>query len=156
MLSKSSRLRATLNNVEGDAPIEWEDIAIEADFQEDLIEPSINIESFTFANKQAEQIRNSISQGRMFEGIPFKLDTYNADTSYNAFNGYVNCANGVEELDNTTVKANIQLANNIQSVKDRMSGITMSYLRSKNVFTDSDYAKVKYVVEKSDNALEID
>ena len=155
MLSKNSRLRATLNNVEGDAPIEWEDIAIQADFQEDLIEPSINIESFTFVNKQAEQIRDWIAQGRMFEGIPFKLDTYNADTSYNAFNGYVNCTNGLEELDNTTVKANIQLANNIQSVKDRMSGITMSYLRSKNVFTDSDYTKVKYVVEKSDNALEI-
>ena len=155
MLSKNARLRVTLDSVEGDAPIEWEDIAIDANFQEDLIEPIINIESFTFTNKQAEQIRGHINSGRIFEGIPFRLDSYNLNTSYNAFNGYVNCANGVEILDNTTVKANIQLANNIQSVKDRMSGITMSYLRSIGVFTDSDYTDVKYVVEKSNNAIEL-
>jgi len=155
MLGKNARLRATLNNVEGDLPIEWQDIEIEADFQEDLIEPQITIEQFTFVGQFSQEIKNWIAQGRMFEGIPFKLDTYNSSSNFIAFDGYVNCANNVEVFEDTTVKANIQLANNIQSVKDRMSGITMSYLRSKNVFTDSDYTDVKYVVEKSNNYLEI-
>ena len=155
MLSNSGRLKFTLNNIEGDAPLEWEDIAIQADFEEDAIEPNINSESFTFVNKQAVQIKDWIARGRMFEGIPFSLESYNANTAYNSFRGYVNCSNGVEILENTTVKAKVQKPNNIFSVKERMEGITMSYLESIGVFKDSDYTKVKYVVEQSNNALEV-
>ena len=155
MLSKNGRLKFTLNNIEGDAPIEWEDVSVKASFKESVVEPKISAEALTFANEQAKQIKDWIAQGRIFEGMPFLLQSYNADTSFNTFRGYVNCSKGVEIIDNTTVKARVQKPNNIFDVKERMSGITMSYLESINVFTDSDYTKIKYVVEKSDNGLEI-
>lgn len=155
MLGKNARLKTTLNNIEGDAPIEWNDISIKADFESGNIEPKVETDSFTFVNELAQQIKDWLSQGRIFEGIPFKISAYNSNSNFIAFDGYVNCSNNIEILDDTTIKANIQLAENTFTLKDRMSGITMSYLESIGVFSASDYTDVKYVVEKSDNTLEI-
>ena len=152
--SISANLRFNLNNKVVDAPIEWEDIEIKADF-EGGVQPIIEIDSFTFVNKEAQYIRDWISAGRIFEGIPFKIDAYNINTSRNSFDGYVNCTDGVELHEDTTVIANIQLAKGLTSVRDRLSGVTMSYLEAIGVFTQADYTSVKYVVEKSDNILEI-
>ena len=43
MLSKNARLRFTLNNSVVNAPIEWQDISIEADFEGGEIQPTIPI-----------------------------------------------------------------------------------------------------------------
>lgn len=153
--SISANLRFNLNNKVVDAPIEWEDISIDANFEDGGVQPIIDIDSFTFVDKEAQEIREWISAGRIFEGIPFKIDAYNINTSKNSFDGYINCANNVELHEDTTVKANIQLAKGLTSVRDRLAGTTMSYLESIGVFTQADYTSVKYVVEKLDNKLEI-
>ena len=155
MLSKNARLRFALNNQTVNAPIEWQDISIEADFEGGEIQPTIDIDAFTFVNQEAQTIRDWIAAGRIFEGIPFNIDTYNVNASNGSFKGYVNCSNGIELFDDRTLNAKIQVADGITSVRDRLSGLTMSYLESIGVFTDSDYTKVKYVVEKSDNSFEV-
>ena len=155
MLSKNARLRFTLNNSIVNAPIEWQDISIEADFEGGEIQPTIDIDAFTFVNQEAQTIRDWIGAGRIFEGIPFNIDTYNVNASNGSFKGYVNCSNGIELFDDRTLNAKIQVADGITSVRDRLSGLTMSYLESIGVFTDSDYTKVKYVVEKNDNSFEV-
>ena len=154
-LSKNAKLRFNLNGSNVDAPIEWKDISVQADFENGAIQPTIDIDAFTFVNQEAQTIRDWISSGRIFEGIPFNIDAYNINTSNNAFKGYINCSNGIEIFDDRTIKAKIQEGKGISSVRDRLQGTTMSYLESIGVFTDSDYTKVKYVVEKSDNKLEI-
>ena len=154
-LSKNAKLRFNLNGTNVKAPIEWQDISIQADFENGAIQPTIDIDAFTFVNQEAQTIRDWISSGRIFEGIPFNIDAYNINTSNNAFKGYINCSNGIEIFDDRTIKAKIQEGKGISSVRDRLQGTTMSYLESIGVFTDSDYTKVKYVVEKSDNKLEI-
>jgi len=154
-LSKNARLRFTLNNSVVDAPIEWQDISIQADFENGGVQPTIDIDAFTFVNQEAQTIRDWISAGRIFEGIPFNIDTYNVNSSSNSFKGYINCTNGIELFDDRTLKAKIEQGKGLTSLRERMQGTTMSYLESIGVFTDSDYTKVKYVVEKSDNKLEI-
>jgi hypothetical protein len=157
-LSKSARIRFTLNGKEVDAPLEWQDISISANFQNSRIlseEPTIEIDSFNFVNEEAESIRQWIADGKIYEGLPFVIDAYNSSTSTNAFTGYINCANNIKILDDTTLEANIQEEESLDSLKDRLSGITFSYLESIGVFTQADYTSVKYVVEKSDNKLEI-
>ena len=154
-LSKNAELRFTLNNQVVDAPIEWQDISVQADFEDNAVQPKIDIEEFTFVNQEAQTIRDWIAAGRIFEGIPFKIDTYNSRTSSNSFDGFINCSNGVEIFDDRTLKAKLEQSKSWFSVRERMQGVTMSYLESIGVFTDSDYTKVKYVVEKNDNALEI-
>jgi hypothetical protein len=155
MLSKNARLRFTLNNQIVDAPIEWQDISVQADFEDNAVQPKIDIEEFTFVNQEAQTIRDWISAGRIFEGIPFKIDTYNVNTSSNSFDGFINCSNGVEIFDDRTLKAKLEQSKSWFSVRERMQGVTMSYLESIGVFTDSDYTKVKYVVEKNDNSFEV-
>ncbi len=154
-LSKNAELRFTLNNQVVDAPIEWQDISVQADFEDNAVQPKIDIEEFTFVNQEAQTVRDWIAAGRIFEGIPFKIDTYNSRTSSNSFDGFINCSNGVEIFDDRTLKAKLEQSKSWFSVRERMQGVTMSYLESIGVFTDSDYTKVKYVVEKNDNALEI-
>ena len=99
MLSKNARLRFTLNNSVVDAPIEWQDISIQADFENGGVQPTIDIDAFTFVNQEAQTIRDWISAGRIFEGIPFNIDTYNVNSSSNSFKGYINCTNGIELFD---------------------------------------------------------
>jgi len=155
MLSKNTRLRFTLNNQPVDAPIEWEDISIEADFESSGVQPTIDVEAFTFVNKEAQSIRDWINAGRIFEGIPFKIDAYNINTAKNSFDGYINCADGVELFEDKTLKAKITQARGLTNLREKMQGTTMSFLEFNGIFTQSDYTKVKYVVEKSDNKLEV-
>jgi hypothetical protein len=152
--SISANLRFNLNNKVVDAPIEWEDISIDANFEDGGVQPIISIDSFTFVDKEAQEIRDWISSGRIFEGIPFKIDAYNINTSKNSFDGYINCADGVELHEDTTVNANVE-PKGLTNVKKRLSGITMSYLEGIGVFTQADYTSVKYVVEKSNNKMEV-
>jgi hypothetical protein len=154
-LGKNARLRFSINNKIVDAPIEWEDITFKADFDDGAIQPSIDIDSFNFAPEEAQIIRKWISDGRIFEGLPFKVDTYNATSSINNFKGYINCSDNVEIFDDRTISAKIQKADGMDSLNDRLSGTTLSYLESVGVFKDSDYTRVKYVVEKSNNGMEI-
>lgn len=154
-LSNSANLRFSLDSVISDAPKEWADVSFNANSEEGDNVPTIDIEALTFVNKEADFIREWISSGRMFQGIPFKIDAYNVNLSQSAFDGFINCSDGIEVFEDRTVKAKIQLANGLDNINDRLNGITMSYLESINVFTDSDYKDVKYVVEKSDTALEI-
>lgn len=154
-LSTNSKVRFNLNNKTVDAPIEWEDIEVNANFQDGAIQPEIEIDTFTFVNQEAQDIRDWISAGRIFEGIPFKIDAYNSRASSNAFNGYINCANGIELFDDRTARASIQIAKGVLPLEKRMKAATMSYLESIGVFTQADYVSLKYVVEKSDNTIEI-
>ncbi len=154
-LSKSANLRFTLNNKVVDAPVEWPDIFMNANFEDGDIQPSINTQDLTFVNQEAVDIKKWIADGKMFEGMPFKIDAYNINLTSSAFNGYVNCSNGIEIFDDGSVNAKIQIADGLDNLNDRLNGITMSYLESINVFTNSDYTEVKYVVEKTDTALEI-
>lgn len=155
MLSKNARLRFTLDSQVVDAPIEWEDITINASFDDDSVQANINTDSFTFSNEEAEYIRQWIANGNIFRGIPFKIDTYNINQSRLAFDGFINCANDIQIYEYTTVSANIQKAQGLNTLNDRLEGLTLEYLYSINVINDSDFTEVKYVVEKNLNISEI-
>lgn len=155
MLSKNARLRFSINNQVVDAPREWEDIEINASFDNDSIQSNITTDSFTFVNNEAKTIRNWIDNGNIFKGLPFKIDTYNINQSKLTYEGFINCANNVEIFDDRTVKANIQLEEGLNTLNDRLEGLTLSYLYAENIITDSDFAIVEYVVEKDNNITDI-
>ena len=155
MLAKNSRLRFTMNNQVVDAPIEWEDITINASFDNDSIQANINTDSFTFSNEEAEKIRNWIASGNIFRGLPFKIDTYNVNQSKLSYDGFINCANNIEIFEDTTIKANIQKAEGLNTLADRLEGLTLEYLYSINAINNGDFSKLKYVVEKNSNVQDI-
>lgn len=155
MLSKNSRLRFSMNNQIVNAPIEWEDITVNASFDNDSIQANINTDSFTFSNEEAQIIKNWIANGNMFRGLPFKIDTYNVNQSKLSFDGFINCSNNIEIFEDTTIKANIQKEEGLNSLNDRLEGITLEYLFSINAINNGDFKEVKYVVEKNLNASDI-
>lgn len=144
-----------MNNVVVDAPIEWEDITINASFDDDSIQANINTDSFTFVNEEAQIIKNWIASGNMFRGLPFKIDAFNANQSKLAYDGFINCSNNIEIFEDSTIKANIQKEEGLNSLGDRLEGITLEYLYQKNVITNSDFETVDYVVEKNLNIQDI-
>lgn len=155
MLSNNSRLRFSIDSTVVDAPVEWEDIAINATFDNDSIQANIDTDSFTFAPEQAEIIKNWISQGNIFRGLPFKIDAYNVNQSTLAYDGFINCSDNIEIFEDGTISANIQLAEGLNSLNDRLDGLTLEYLKSINILTSSDELTVEYVVEKNLNVVEI-
>lgn len=155
MTSKSANLRFRLDGKEVDAPIEWEDITINASFDNGSIQANINTDSFTFANNEAKIIKDWINGNNIFKGLPFKIDAYNTNVSKLTYDGFVNCANNVEILESGEVRCNIQLAEGLNTLTDQLQGLTLQHLYSIGVIKDSDFTTVKYVVEKKLNTVEI-
>ena len=155
MLAKNTRLRFTMNNNVVDAPEEWEDMSVNASFEDGDMQATLNADSFTFSNNEAKIIRDWISSGNIFRGLPFKIDAYNVNQSLLAYDGFINCANDVQLHEDTTVEANIQIGEGLNTLNDRLRGLTLEYLYNTNVITDSDFTTVDYVVEKNLNIQEI-
>lgn len=159
--SKSAQLKFTLDSKSIDAPVEWQDISIEATFDDQAIQPNITSSEFTFVNAEAIQIRDYITNGLnggvgIFEGIPFNIETFNKDSSKSAFNGFLDLSDNFEDLDSVPkVKAKIMKENGLNSLNTRLSDLTYGYLEEKGVFTNSDYTEIDYQVIRSVNPLEI-
>lgn len=154
-LSINANLRFRLNGIEIDAPKEWQDITLEASFVDGNNQPTISIDAFTFADDGSRLIKEHISSGKIFEGIPFVIESYNIETELIIFNGIINLTNGYEELETGEVMVRIQKLDGLDNLNERLSGITLSYLESIRVFNDSDYTNCDYLVEKPVNLVEI-
>ena len=154
-LSINANLRFRLGGIEVDAPKEWEDITFEASFVDGNNQPTITTDSFTFFDDGANLIKEHVSNGRIFEGLDFIVESYNIEQQLVVFNGIINFTNGYEELEDGSVRVRIQKLDGIDNLNERLSGITLSYLESVGVFNSSEYSDCKYVVEKPINLIEL-
>ena len=154
-LSIGARLRFKIKGIEVLAPKEWEDITFSASFVDDNIQPSIEIDSFTFGFDGAKIIKEHKEQGRIFEAIPFTIETYNINRVIVGFEGIIDLSNDYTENDNGTVTVRIGKLNGLDDLNTRLSGLTLSYLESIGKFSNANYTDCNYVVEKPINLIEL-
>ena len=154
-LSKSAILKFTINGITVDAPIEWEDISINSTF-EDGVQPSITTSEFKFVNEGADQIRQYILDGNIFEGMPILIQAYNKDTSISVFKGFLDLSDNFEDVLSTPeVRAKIRKDNGLDTLNDQLSDLTYGHLEQIGVFKQSDYINVDYKVVKPVQPLEL-
>ena len=160
-LSKNALLRFKLDGQAISAPVEWSDIQISAVFENDSVQPSIETSEFTFVNAEAKKIRDYIDKGLtggvgIFEGLPFKIETYNKDNSLVSFDGFLELTNSFQDFnDEPRVSCRIMKDNGLDSLESRLSGLTCGYLEEIGVIKSTDYEDLKYQVQKKVTVLEV-
>jgi len=149
-----------INGQSRPAPVEWEDIQILATFNDEAVQASVNSDSFTFVNNNAQLIKDWIDNGLngglgIFEGPDFMYGVRNRNGESVLFDGFLNLAeNYLQDLVNSRVFANIK-ENDIGDLTEKIESLTYGYLEYIGVFSNSDYIEIDYVVEKKFNALEV-
>ena len=160
-LSKNAEAKFLLNGVQLNAPIEWEDIEIVAEYENDSIQPSLAIEEFTFPLEARQSINKWIADGLssgvgIFEGMPFQLTLFNNQPIQENFKAFIDFTNGYRDLpEDGKVDVGIISDFSLDNFFEQIEGTTFGYLASINKVTFADYIGVDYVVEKKFNLIEL-
>jgi len=160
-ISKNTEAIFTLDGVRYEGLIELHDVTIQANYQNDNVQPSITVEDFTFTDESKEVLVQHIEDGLtggvgIFEGMPFNITLFNNQPQQANFKSYIDFTNGYRELlqdgrvDVSTIKDD-----GIDNFFDQLGATTYAYLESIGAITTSDYGTINYVVEKKFNLVEI-
>lgn len=145
-----------INGAIVNAPLEWQDIDLQAEFTEKN-ETNITIDTFTFVNESATLINNYISGGLtgqsfgIFEGLDFSIEL---DNSLTIFEGYIDLET-YNKIDDCKVTCSIKKIDNQANFYDRLSANTYGYLLDKGFIAQNEFRKVPYIVEKEFDAVEL-
>lgn len=139
-----------------DAALEWADVKIIADYENNSIQPELQIDSLTFTRRAREIILQWIANGNIFEGLPLNITLFNNKPVQENFKSVLNFTELINDFPNDgTLEVAIQKERGLISFFDNISGLSLGYLENIGVITDSDYEDIEYVVEKKVNPLEI-
>ena len=159
-LSINAEAKFLLDGVKLNAPLEWEDIEIVAEYENDSIQPSLSVEEFVFPLEAREAINEWIARGLtngvgIFEGMPFQLTLFNNQPIQENFKAFIDFTNGYQDLPEDG-KVNIGIIPNfsLDNFFEQIEGTTFGYLQEIGAITLADYIKVDYVVEKKFNLIE--
>ena len=160
-ISRNTESKYLLNGIETNAPLEWQDVTIEAQYPDDSVQPNLTITEFDFNLESRKAINDWILGGTsggvgIFEGMPFDLNLFNNNPLTKNFKAFIDFTNSYnDQPDDGVVSVSIIKDDSIQSFFDKLNGTTCGYLEEIGVFVDSDYVRIPYVVEKKFNFFEI-
>lgn len=160
-LSKNAEQKYLLDGQPYNAPIEWEDVEIVADYVDDSVQPSLSIDEFEFTLEARDVINKWITDGLIggrgvFEGMPFQLNVFNNQTGQADFQSYLDFTNGLEDLlDDGKLKVGTIKKQGVENFFEQIDGTTFGYLEEIGEVNSGDYIDLKYLVEKKFNFMEI-
>jgi len=160
-ISRNTESKYLLNGVATNAPLEWQDVTIEAQYPDDSVQPNLTITEFDFNLESRKAINDWILGGTsggvgIFEGMPFDLNLFNNNPLTKNFKAFIDFTNNYnDQPDDGVVSVSIIKDDSIQSFFDKLNGTTCGYLEEIGVFNQSDYITIPYVVEKKFNFFEI-
>jgi len=160
-ISKNTESKYRLNGITSNAPIDWSDVTIEAEYENDSVQPNLTISEFNFNLESRKAINEWIANGTtsgvgIFEGMPFELDIFNNNGVAKTFKAFIDFTESYNDLtDDGEVLVSIMKDGDIENFFDKLNGTTCGYLEEIGVFTSADYINVPYVVEKKFNLFEI-
>lgn len=160
-LSKNSEAKFLLDGVSINAPVEWEDITINANYENDSVQPSLAVENFVFPLEARDSINQWISNGMsggvgIFEGMPFQLTLFNNQPIQENFKAFIDFTNGYQDLpEDGKVEVSIIKDDSLDNFFEQVEGTTFGYLESIGAIGLGDYKEISYVVEKKFNMFEI-
>ena len=160
-LSINSEAKFLLDGLQLNAPLEWEDIKITAEYENDSIQPSLAIENFEFPLEARDAINKWIADGLtngvgIFEGMPFQLTLFNNQPIQENFKAFIDFTNGYKDFpEDGKVEVSIIKDDSLDNFFEQIEGTTYGYLESIGAVGTSNYQTIPYVVEKKFNMFEI-
>ena len=83
-----------LNGNKINPPVEWETLKVSAVFTSESLQPSVEEETFTFVDDEAQTLRDTVSRGvsggpGLLEGVPFNIYDQQQEQSLQVFRGFL-------------------------------------------------------------------
>ncbi len=160
-LGKSANTRAFLGGVKANMYIDWEKVGIRAVFG-DKVQPTLDVNTVIFVNEEAQRIRNYILGGLdgstpgILEGLPWREEVYNIDSSKSVFNSILDFTKGFKDFTpEPRVECVLSALDGQDNLKDRLEAITFGYLEEIGAVTADDYTEVDYQVITNATFIEI-
>lgn len=160
-LSKNTEIKLDLNGQPFEGLIELNDVKIVAEYTDDNIQPSLEIENLTFTDegrvKINEHIENGLTGGvGIFEGLPFDFTLFNNEPVQKTFKSFIDYTNGYRDLlQDGKVDVSTMPDDGVGNFFDQLGVLTFGLLESEGIIKKSDSENVSYVVEKKFNLIEI-
>ncbi len=136
-----------LNNQLINPPKNYKELGIECDFVDGEFQRSkITINDWEFVRENIDTINTWISQGRIFEGIAFKIEEVDSQNFIeNIFDGYIDLTDTAEfKEDMIVAKSKEQYS--IDWLNDRADSFSFQYLYSIGRITNDDFINIPYVL----------
>jgi len=159
--SINSRQRYILNGQTFNAPIDWQDVSIVANYENDNVQPSLTIDEFRFPLEARVIINKWVTDGLLtgvgiFEGMPLDLSVYNNSSVQHNFKSFIDFTKGYKDfLEEGILDVGVIKNNSVDNFFDQVGSTTYGYLEEIGVFNDGSYTQVSYVVEKKFNLIEL-
>jgi hypothetical protein len=156
-ISKNTEIKFLLNGIQYNAPVEWQDIEIVADYVNDNIQPSLSTSEYIFPLEARKAVLNWFN-GPLggFEGMPFELILYNNLAQQESFKSFLDFTENYQELlQDGRILINTIQEDGIDDFYSKLGSVTFGHLEAIGAVNSSDYVTVPYVVEKKFNLFEI-
>jgi len=150
----STKVNFFLNNTSTNPARNWRELELELNFDRDgnAIQQT-SITDFEFVRENADLITANLTNGRLFEGVPLKIDVSKGANTQTAFDGYVDLtARSNFSRDICNVRAVEK--NRIDWLNDVADSFTFEYLIEKGYLTQDDYDFIPYVINSIPNYQE--
>lgn len=144
-----------IDGVDVPPPVENQEITIEAFFGSDNIQPKVSPLEFTFINEAAKTINDYVDAGNIFQGLTFDASVIGDAGNIQIIDGYLDLANRYDKISPIKIKTEAKFLDGIGNLDKQLKGITFDLLVEENIINNSDYTRVRYVVEKPINAVEL-
>jgi hypothetical protein len=153
---KNAKISSYINNVEGNTPVNWQNLKVVAFFDNKGVQADITTTSWEFAGAEAKQILDYRDTNGRFQGIPYRLKASNDNLNLTAFDGFIDPTDGFVNTfdDDQKIQVNIKKRDGLNNLNDKLSTTYLDYLEHINIFTANDYTVTNYVVQKKVNLFE--
>lgn len=131
-----------LNNKEVKPPKNWQEMTIDINHDKDNPNSTVKITDWDFWNDNAHLINEWIAKGRIFEGLPYRIEVEKSVV----FNGYIDLTDGSKfSCYNAHVTSKERLS--IDWLNDVADGFTFEYLfKEVGSITKNDFVRMPYVI----------
>ena len=163
-MPKPYSVQYRLNNQLIDNPVEIYETSIQVNFDEGT-QGSIETGELTFVNDAYKIIDDYIQAGLsggvgITEGMPIEISIQQGLENLSVFNGFLDFTNFEDltgdpnHVNQPKFLINIQEQEGLNSLSERLEGLTFALLETEGVITQNDWQKVEYLVEKQVTFIE--
>lgn len=163
-MPKPYTVQYRLNNQLIDNPVEIYETSIQVNFDEGA-QGSIETSELTFVNEAYTIIQNYIQDGLsggigITEGMPIEITIQKGLENLSVFKGYLDfqtlqdLTGDPNHVNEPKILTSIQEEEGLNSLSERLEGLTFALLEARGVVTQSDWRKVEYLVEKQVTFIE--
>ena len=142
----STRLNFYLNNTLVNPPKNWQEMSLELNFDKDgNVKESVTLNTFDFVRENSDTINAALTNGRLFEGMPLRIEVERNGVVEVPYNGYLD----LTQRNNYSRDISTVAAKELQGIdwlNDVADSFTFEYLKAKGTITNDDYAFMPYVI----------